>query len=263
MSECPVDTFKDAYPLLRRPFTPAAVRFKVQATWSSGALIVAYIDARLAAGRLNHVIPHKWSSTFDPVDKGLLCRLTVDGITREDIGADYVGKGLYSDALKRAAVHFGVGESLYVLPKMTLNEGQLLKGKEYKGKRTFVLTPMGEAHCRSVYTTWLETDGIAAFGEPLDHGDVTYDEAEPVEAIELTPLDDFKAIAAGYEFDEDPEKNVEIKRAVWDWVRLDDENLRTATDLLEDGKVAALVTAVDFESSLSAAVEVLDAEVVE
>ena len=89
MSECPVDSFKDAYPFLRRPFTPAAVR--PGPGYGRRALIVAYIDARLAAGRLNHVIPsQKWASSFEYDPKGdLICHLTVDGITRSDIGEGY------------------------------------------------------------------------------------------------------------------------------------------------------------------------------
>ena len=246
MSECPVDSFKDAYPFLRRPFTPAAVRFKVQATWKGGALIVAYIDARLAAGRLNHVIPHKWASSFEYDPKGdLICHLTVDGITRSDIGEGYKGKGLCSDALKRAAVHFGVAESLYVLPKMTLNEGQLLKGKEFKGKTTYVLTPMGVTHCREVYEHWLESTGKQAFGEPLDHGDVLYEEVdEPV--TEPSPMDLFTELARGFEFTD------EEKAAIWQYVQVSDENLASATELLEDGNRGALIAGVEFDVKAAA-----------
>ena len=246
MSECPVDSFKDAYPFLRRPFTPAAVRFKVQATWKGGALIVAYIDARLAAGRLNHVIPHKWASSFEYVPKGdLICHLTVDGITRSDIGEGYKGKGLWSDALKRAAVHFGVGESLYVLPKMTLNEGQLLKAKEVKGKTTYILTPMGVTHCREVYEHWLESTGKQAFGEPLDHGDVLYEEVdEPV--TEPSPMDLFTELARGFEFTD------EEKAAIWQYVQVSDENLASATELLEDGNRGALIAGVEFDVKAAA-----------
>ena len=246
MSECPVDSFKDAYPFLRRPFTPAAVRFKVQATWKGGALIVAYIDARLAAGRLNHVIPHKWASSFEYDPKGdLICHLTGDGSTRSDIGEGYKGKGLWSDALKRAAVHFGVGESLYVLPKMTLNEGQLLKAKEVKGKTTYILTPMGVTHCREVYEHWLESTGKQAFGEPLDHGDVLYEEVdEPV--TEPSPMDLFTELARGFEFTD------EEKAAIWQYVQVSDENLASATELLEDGNRGALIAGVEFDVKAAA-----------
>jgi hypothetical protein len=173
---CPVETYKDAAPLLRRPFTPAAVKFKVQATWPkgnpTGGLIVAYIDARLVVERLNMVCPDLWSDEYAQGAGGLLCALTVDGLTRSDIGSDYVGKGLYSDALKRAAVKFGVGVSLYAIPKMMLNKGADMKETNAGGKQSLALTEAGERKCRKLYADWLKEQGTKAFGEPLDHGDV-------------------------------------------------------------------------------------------
>ena len=177
MTDLPVDSFKDAAPLLRQPFTPAAVKFKVQATWPKdnpdSALIVSYIDARLAVERLNKVCPHLWSDAYSPVDaKTMWCHLTVDGVTRSDVG-EGEKKGLVSDALKRAAVKFGVGVSLYATTKiiLTLKDGHL-KSVTAGGKKSLALTPSGEQRCRDIYTRWLEEHGKRAFGEPLDHGDV-------------------------------------------------------------------------------------------
>jgi hypothetical protein len=171
----PVESYKDAAPLLRRPFTAAAVKFKVQATWgpkdqpANAALIVAYIDARLAIERLNLVCPHLWEDDYKAIGDGLMwCYLTVDGITRKDVG-EGKGKGLVSDALKRAAVHFGVGVSLYAIPKIVLKSADkhvVLK------QNKLALTPAGEERCRTIYEMWLDTRGKQAFGEPLDHGDV-------------------------------------------------------------------------------------------
>lgn len=169
--QLPVDSFRDAAPFLRRPFTPAAVKFKVQATWPTGALIVAYIDARLTVERLNLIVPHLWSDQYTALGgKQMWCHLTVDGITRHDVG-EGDGKGLVSDALKRAAVKFGVGVSLYAIPKMTLNN-DMLKRKQRGQKEEVTLTDAGERRVRSLYETWLKDHGIAAFGEPLNHGDV-------------------------------------------------------------------------------------------
>lgn len=173
----PVDSFKEAAKHLRRPFTPAAVRFKVQATWPkdnpTSALIVSYIDARLVVERLNMICPHLWHDEYQRAEAGaLLCHLTVDGIRRTDIGSDYQGKGLFSDALKRAAVKFGVGVSLYAVPQIVLEVGpQHVKQKKTKDGQTLVITPKGEARCRELYTQWLKTTGEQGFGEPLDHGD--------------------------------------------------------------------------------------------
>lgn len=177
MTDLPVDSFKDAAPLLRQPFTPAAVKFKVQATWPKdnpdSALIVSYIDARLAVERLNKVCPHLWSDAYTPVDaKTMWCHLTVDGVTRSDVG-EGEKKGLVSDALKRAAVKFGVGVSLYATTKiiLSLKDGHL-KSVTASGKKSLALTPKGEQRCRDIYAQWLKEHGSKAFGEPLDHGDV-------------------------------------------------------------------------------------------
>lgn len=168
----PVNTFRDAAPILRRPFTPQAVKFKVQASWQGGALIVGYIDARLVVERLNLVCPHLWHDTYEPTQQGLMwCHLTVDGITRRDVG-EGAGKGLVSDALKRAGVKFGIGVSLYALPKMILNDSDGHLKRKTKGQKELVeLTPNGDAKVRQIYTMWLETLGAKAFGDPLDHGD--------------------------------------------------------------------------------------------
>lgn len=173
----PVDSFKEAAPLLRRPFTANAVKFKVQAAYPrenpTGALIVAYIDARLVAERLNLVCPHLWYDEYEqlPGDR-MMCRLTIDGITRPDIGEGYQGKGLYSDALKRAAVKFGVGVSLYAVPaiQLTVGAGDLRQTSAGQ-KKSCALTVKGENACRYRYRQWLADVGIAQFGEPLDHGD--------------------------------------------------------------------------------------------
>lgn len=166
----PVESFTAAAPHMRRPFTPEAVKFKVQATWDGGALAVAYIDARLVVERLNLICPHLWSDHYRPVSETRMwCDLTLDGITRSDVGEGN-GKGLVSDALKRAAVKFGIGVSLYATPKMFLDErdGHLKPNNREK----YVLTDNGERHCREIYRQWLAGHGIKAFGPALDHGDV-------------------------------------------------------------------------------------------
>lgn len=181
----PLDSFREAAPHLRRPFTPEAVRFKVQAAFPKGdpkrGLIVAYIDARLVVERLNLIVPHLWSDEYEPRERFMLCRLTVDGITRQDIGElKGVVKGLYSDALKRAAVKFGVGVSLYAIPKMILDisDGHVKQRDSREGK-TLEMTPAGEKMVRSRYETWLHEQGIEKFGEPLDHGDVENAQGDP------------------------------------------------------------------------------------
>jgi hypothetical protein len=169
----PVDSYRAAAIHLRRPFTAEAVKWKVQAEFGSEkALIVPYIDARLVIERLNLVCPHLWHDEYEALagGKGLLCRLTIDGVTRLDVGSGYQGKGLYSDAFKRASVKFGVGVSLYALPQIIFGTGDGLLRKQGK-KDSLVLTDSGLARCASGYRAWLKEAG-ETFGEALDHGDV-------------------------------------------------------------------------------------------
>lgn len=171
-----------AYKELRRPFVPEAVKFKVQAAGGQDdrvwAIIIAYIDARNVTARLNAVCPADWSERYEQFEGGMVCHLTVLGITHTDWGittapsTEMVVKGTYSDALKRSAVRFGVGESLYATPHLRLFAGPHLRTwKSRDGKPKAVMTPAGEVHCRETYAEWLGRSGANAFGEPLDHGD--------------------------------------------------------------------------------------------
>lgn len=179
--ELPVGTFAEAYPFLRRPFVPEAVGFKVQATVGGdriSAVVIAYIDARNVTARLNAVCPEGWSETYEEYRGGMVCHLTVLGVSHIDWGVTQAPteemsvKGTYSDALKRTAVRFGVGESLYATPALRLYQGPHLRTwTDPKGKPKSAMTPAGEKHCRDIYAEWLDRVGAKAFGPALDHGD--------------------------------------------------------------------------------------------
>jgi hypothetical protein len=177
---------------LRRPMTPAAVRWKVQNALGGkanpkGALIVPYIDARLVEDRLNTVCPGAWEEgdvnhpdrlPFEVVNWGkgaLLCRLSVARVCRQDVG--YHGKGeakaMVSDSLKRAAVKFGIGSFLYAMPKIkfSVESGLVRIWKPDDGPPKIFLTDPGEAYLPLLYAQWLQAHGVDAFGVPLDHGD--------------------------------------------------------------------------------------------
>lgn len=176
--DLPLETYREASRHMRRPFTSNAIKFKVQTTQRRAqgegdpthALVVCYIDARLVVERLNLLLPDKWEDEYQAIDGGhMICRLTVDGISRRDIG-EGAGKALWSDALKRAAVKFGIGVSCYAIPKMWLS-GDHVRVARAGQKKTLLLTSDGEANVRSIYQAWLDNRGVASFGAPLDHGD--------------------------------------------------------------------------------------------
>lgn len=186
----PLGSLRAALPHLRRPFTKEAIRFKVQTVFkdAKGCMIVGYIDARLVYERLNLVVGALWHDDYEPLPNDLmLCRLTVDGVTRQNVGSGYKGKGLYSDALKRTAVAFGVGVSVYALPQITLFGDAIEKGhlEKFTGKQgpSLRLTDKGHAALRSGYAKWLAETGIPQFGEPIDHGDVEDSAGEEPEAV--------------------------------------------------------------------------------
>lgn len=190
-------TLADAIIELRRPFTPEAVKWKIQTnpkprgdSWSS-ALIVAFMDSRLAAERLNTVCPGDWSDAHVPglIPNSIVCELTVLGSTRSDAGwvdrnkldSDMGLKGVYSDAFKRAAVKFGIGAFLYSLPKVYLPVTSLKQVG--RGERiNWYLTDAANAELRQRYQRWLrDSKTIEHFGEPLDHGDVEDSQGDPDE----------------------------------------------------------------------------------
>jgi hypothetical protein len=114
--------------ILAKPFPFASHKWRVlnttkdknKATW------YVYIDARDVAQRLD-ATGLDWSDDYQVIEMSdkiciVQCRLTIGNSTRMDVGSDakqssdadgnYV-KGAFSDALKRAAVKFGIGRYLY------------------------------------------------------------------------------------------------------------------------------------------------------
>jgi hypothetical protein len=120
---------RDILARLSEPFRPDQVRWKPQVISDTGnALAVAYVDPRVVSERLDHVLGGDWSFHWEPMgvqgDRLVIkSSLTVMGVTREDVGEHVLSdreqadpwKSAVSDALKRAAVHFGVGRYLYWL----------------------------------------------------------------------------------------------------------------------------------------------------
>jgi hypothetical protein len=202
----PVVSLRAALPYLRRPYAPDAVRWKIQTTWPKdnprAGQVVAYIDARLVIERLNLVVGELWSATYDRMSDGLLCRLTIDGVTRCDIG-DGKGKAAYSDALKRAAVQVGIGVSLYALPAVRMRAGTKAEELPVRGpedKRTLRIDAPQLEWLKTRYEMWLDAIGREAFGEPLDHGDVLGSQGDP----DVPPDEPEEATEALFEDPEPP-----------------------------------------------------------
>jgi hypothetical protein len=192
---------------LRRPFGANAIKFKIQATFQDSAMIVAHLDARLVIERLNHVCGLDWADAYRPLSNGWVwCDLTVHGVTRSDVGQGdgVVGpKAQVSDALKRAAVKFGVGVSVYAMSRVYLDYGpgpNELRTKTKGDKVTPRIDAKTERWLRDTYARWLGKVEDQ-FGKVLEHGDEEdfagvdeehEPEAEPAEP-DVVVLDDERA----------------------------------------------------------------------
>ncbi len=131
---------------LAGPFEPPEVRFKPQVVSGNRAMAIAYVDARVIQDRLDEVLGVAgWQDEYEVLpDGGVVCRLRLhlgdQWITKMDVGGPSEQpdegdrrKAAFSDALKRAAVKFGIGRYLYRLPAQWVDYDAQ--------KRQFVRTP--------------------------------------------------------------------------------------------------------------------------
>lgn len=115
----------DAWEILAEPFAAGEVQWRVEALSKDErrAMVVPYIDARNVLDRLDEAVgPEGWQDSYEVLvaQEGgfaVRCRLSVLGVSKEDVGEGESLKAAFSDALKRAAVKFGVGRYLYRLEK--------------------------------------------------------------------------------------------------------------------------------------------------
>jgi hypothetical protein len=116
---------------LLSPFDPTEVKFKPAVVSGNRALALAYVDSRTIQDRLDEVLGIAgWQDEYECLPDGsvvcrLRCKIGNEWITKTDVGGQSEQpdegdrrKAAFSDALKRAAVKFGVGRYLYRLPQM-------------------------------------------------------------------------------------------------------------------------------------------------
>ncbi len=136
---------------LKKPFPPERISWRVGSTTQdkSKGMALAYIDARDVMGRLDEVCGAGWQCEYVPMPNGsCCCRIGIkvgdewvwraNGALnisdRDTVDAkEMAEKGSYSDAFKRAAVLWGVGQYLYDLdsPWVALDEKKRIVKSEY------------------------------------------------------------------------------------------------------------------------------------
>jgi len=111
---------------LQAPFPANALKFRPGATSGNRALALPYVDSRAVQDRLDDVLGVAgWQDSYQLLPDGsAVCTLRVrigeEWITKQDVGSPSEQpdagdrmKSAFSDALKRAAVKFGIGRYLY------------------------------------------------------------------------------------------------------------------------------------------------------
>jgi hypothetical protein len=132
---------------LAAPFAAEALHFKPAVVSGNRALALPYVDARAIQDRLDEVLGVAgWQDEYEPLPDGsvvcqLRCRIGGEWIVKTDVGSPSEQpdggdrlKAAFSDALKRAAVKFGIGRYLYRLPSQWVDYDP--------AKKRFARTPL-------------------------------------------------------------------------------------------------------------------------
>ena len=130
MKEETPEKAKSISQLLADPFSPRDIEWRISRCGAKNgkpyAFVLAYVTNRAIMDRLDSVVGGMhWENEFkEGPNGGVLCGITIDKngkrVSKWD-GAENTNieavKGGLSDAMKRAAVQWGIGRYLYRLPK--------------------------------------------------------------------------------------------------------------------------------------------------
>lgn len=129
--ETQTEPMTDVWRRLAAPVDPQAIAWRqdgrpIARDGKFFARFVAYIEANTVRERLDAVVPGEWNLTLellplvnasdDAIDAApfaFKARLQILGVVREDVGTGKDYKQASTDAFKRAAVRFGIGNELY------------------------------------------------------------------------------------------------------------------------------------------------------
>jgi hypothetical protein len=123
-------TLEELLPALTAPFAADQIELKPGALTHdrSRALALAYADTRVYQDRLDQVVgPAHWSVHLELTPVGVVCALTICGVTKADVGdfpledeqrpLENRATTATAQAFKRACAAFGLGRYLYNLPR--------------------------------------------------------------------------------------------------------------------------------------------------
>lgn len=220
---------------LKAPFPHEKISWRVGATnkEKTSAIALAYIDARDVADRLDEVCgPQGWQDLYPHAGEKTSCKIGIFCPPDPTLGGSYewiwkengcgdsdieAAKGAFSDALKRAAVMWGIGRYLYDVPNIWVDI--VPYGKSYKIKNP------QDAKLKAALIS--AEKGIRLPDEPEEI-------IKPVDGAEfLLMQNEIKS-----------SKSIEELKAAWDKInlaasRLNPDQLKTL-GVIKDGKKLAL-----------------------
>ena len=119
---------------LKAPFRPSSIKWRPADYRYERSTALLYLDARDVMDRLDETVGiNNWMTEYVDIESRCVCKLHVrydqdfDWIEKSDVGTTSQiesEKGMYSDALKRAAVQHGIGRYLY--------DDGILKGTKFE-----------------------------------------------------------------------------------------------------------------------------------
>ena len=192
----PAQSYEDAIPFLRRPYTPNLVRglvINAPDTPTAPCTIGLYAIGESLMDRLNLVCGRDWDHDFEIVGERTLevdgktfyyceaqAMLEVFGVVRKDIGAStaetpgQAKMNARAQAWKRTGRWHGPGQCLYGTEDFLVFRGEqpgklhVPKSGNRPHKRPYIDKACNQI-IRKQYEDWLRHEGNESYGPPLDH----------------------------------------------------------------------------------------------
>ena len=117
---------------LKAPFAPNKIKWRAADFRGSKSSALLYLDARDVMDRLDEIVGiNNWETDYKDLETRCVCKLSIrydndfDWVRKSDVGTQSTfegDKGMYSDALKRAAMTYGTIMEYYEANKTLVSE---------------------------------------------------------------------------------------------------------------------------------------------
>jgi hypothetical protein len=193
----PAQSFEEALPFLRRPYTPSQVQAKIVSTpeiKEAPCTIALFAIGETPMDRFNLVCARQWSHSFETLAEEktvkdgktswycMVCAtITVFGVVNTDIGEATAPTRAAAEmnaraqAYKRAGRWFGPGQCLYAAYEIIMFRGKnadelrIPAGEKGYLRPYFDRQGQGQKYVRGRYQHWLTDSGEEVYGAPLNH----------------------------------------------------------------------------------------------